>query len=125
VATTGEAEMKRLLGAAAVMTALGCTWFASTLVAASTSTGGEIEARLGDRIRVVGAPVACRVVRMSELGGRVVVDCRRGGTLEGTYGTLLSSREAVLVRYESSRAANQVAVGVHEAEPKRCTRTSR
>ena len=117
--------MRRLLGAAAVTTALGCGWFASSLVAAPTSTGAEIVARLGDRVRVVGAPVACRVVRMGELGGRVVVDCRRGGTLEGTYGTLLTGREAVLVRYESSRTAKQVAVGVHEAALQRCTRSSR
>jgi hypothetical protein len=116
--------MRRLLGSAAVLTAVGCGWFASSLVAAPTSER-VIEARLGNRIQVVGAPVGCRVVRMHELGRRVVVDCRRAGTLAGTYGTLLTGREAVLVRYESSRTAKQVAVAVHEAELRRCRGGSR
>ena len=32
----------------------------------------------------------------------------------GTYGTLLTAREAVLVRFESGKTAKRVAVGVHE-----------
>jgi hypothetical protein len=93
-----------------------------------TATSGAMETRTsdvfrlepGDRIRVVGAPVGCRVKRMRQLGGRIAVDCRRGGPLEGTYGTLLTGREAVLLRFESSTTAKRIATGTHRRKVERC-----
>jgi len=108
---------------------LACSLAIAMLAAAGWSaTGGATEGRTeevfnvrpGDRIRLVDAPIACRVVRMKQLGGRVVVDCRRAGALAGTYGTLVSAREAVLVRFESSTTAKRIAVGIHRRAAESC-----
>ena len=112
--------MKRLLACSLAAAAVGTACGAATGLAAHWRTEAVVEVRPGDRIQVTGAPVGCRIVRMSELGGRVVVDCRRAGALEGTYGTLLTGREAVLVRFESARTARRVAVGVHARGHNRC-----
>ena len=112
--------MGRLFIVFALLTATAAGgWFVSNLAAAQTPDT-MLEARLGDKIRVMDAPLGCRVVRMRQLGGRVVIDCRRAGSLGGTYGTLLTAREAVLVQFESSRVAKRVAVAVHEGESRRC-----
>jgi hypothetical protein len=79
-----------------------------------------IVVRLGDRIRVADAPLGCRVVRMRELGGRVVVDCRRAGPLAGTYGTLTTARESALVRFRSKREAKLILVATHGGQVRRC-----
>jgi len=81
-------------------------------------------ARPGDRIRVLGAPIACRVARVPELDERVALDCRRGGPLATTYGTLLTAREAVLVDFEADRKAKIVAVGRHGAGVRTCGKAS-
>lgn len=112
--------MKRLLACMLAAVALGAAGWSATGPAATLRTDTVLSAKPGDRIRVVGAPIGCRVVRMSQLGGRIVVDCRRAGTLEGTYGTFLTGREAVLVRFESGRTAKRVAVGIHDLGPKSC-----
>jgi hypothetical protein len=112
--------VKRLLACMLAAAALGAAGWSATGPAATPRADTVLNAEPGDRIRVLGAPIACRVVRMSQLGGRVVVDCRRAGALQGTYGTFLTAREAVLVRFESERTAKRVAVGVHERGTKRC-----
>jgi hypothetical protein len=112
--------VKRLLACMLAAAALGAAGWSTTGPAATWRTDTVLNAKPGDRIRVVGAPIACQVVRMSQLGGRVVVDCRRAGDLRGTYGTFITAREAVLVRFESGRTAKRVAVGVHERSPKSC-----
>jgi hypothetical protein len=112
--------MKRFMAASVGIAAI----VAGGLIGSSFAAGGvpnrTIEVRLGDEIRVANAPIGCRVVRMNQLGGRVVVDCRRAGELEGTYGSLFTAREAVLIRFESNRKARRVAVGVHENDVKQC-----
>lgn len=112
--------MKRLLACTLAATALGAAGWSATGPAATWYGDAVLNAKPGDRIRVVGAPIACRVIRMNQLGGRVVVDCRRAGALQGTYGTFLTGREAVLVRFESGRTARRVAVGVHESGSRSC-----
>lgn len=116
--------MRRLLVLSVLVAAIAAaSSFVGSLAAGVAQTPNTvIEARLGDRIRVVDAPIGCRVVRMSQLGGRVVVDCRRAGSLRGTYGTLFTAREAALVQYESSRTAKRVAVAVHEGEIRQARR---
>ena len=72
---------------------------------------------VGDRIRVDGQPIGCRVARQ---GGRVVMDCRRAGALAGTYGTMLSSRQALVVRYRSNAVAKIVFTANHRGSSHRC-----
>jgi len=112
--------VKRLLACSLVAAAIGVACGAATGLAAHWRTDAVVEVRPGDRIRVAGAPIGCRVVRMKEFGRRLVVDCRRAGALEGTYGTFFTSREAVLVRFESAHTARRVAVGIHQTSPTRC-----
>jgi hypothetical protein len=105
------------LGAAGTAGAAGIGFVSG--LATTQTPGPYLEARVGDQIRVVGSPIGCRVVRMRQLGGRVVVDCRRAGPLEGTYGTLMSGREALLVEFESRHSARRVVCAVHRrGEPK-------
>jgi hypothetical protein len=116
--------MKGLLAISALLaaTALGA-WSASSDAAGGAARATEpetITVRPGDRIRVAGAPIGCRVVRMKEFGGRAVIDCRRAGPLAGTYGTLISGREAVLIRFESKRAAKQVVCATQHGDVRRC-----
>ena len=97
-------------------------WFASGEAADGAShTESEVVVRLGDRIRVADASIGCRVVRMHQLGGRIVVDCRRAGALAGTYGTLLTVREAAVLRFRSKRSAKLVVVATHEGGVRRCS----
>jgi hypothetical protein len=87
---------------------------------ANGSSGTSFVAQLGDRIRVVGAPIACRVARVRELGHRMALDCRRSGPLRGTVGTLLTGREAALVRFGDARVARVVSIAEHGGELRRC-----
>jgi hypothetical protein len=117
--------VKRLLAltaaasAAALVAWLGQNDGASAAGAGKTSA---IAVRVGDRIRVVDSPVGCRVVRMRQLGGRIVIDCRKGGRLTGTYGTLLTAHEAGLVRFETAHTARLLVVGTHGGRVRNCER---
>src|SRR4029453_11030328 len=77
---------------------------------ATRASAETFVARPGDMVRVEGTPIACRIVRVRELDKRVAFDCRRGGPLAGTYGTLLTAREAVIVKFESATTARVVSV---------------
>jgi hypothetical protein len=116
-------RMTRLLVVSAVMVAGA---FAGWLVldagadAASLKSPGPISLRVGDEMHVVGAPIGCRIARMRQLHGNVVIDCRRAGDLVGTYGTLFSAREAALVRFESGRRARLLTVATHKGEIREC-----
>lgn len=114
--------MKGLLAISALLAALALgAWSASSDAAGARATDSEtITVRPGDQIRVAGAPIGCRVVRMKEFGGRVVIDCRRAGPLAGTYGTLISGREAVLIQFKSKRAAKQIVCATHHGDVRRC-----
>jgi hypothetical protein len=112
--------MRGLLAASTLLAAiLAAGWLLSTLAAAQTPAA-TFQARVGDKIRVVGAPIGCRVVRMSQLEGRIVVDCRRAGPLTGTYGTLFSGREAALIEFVSRRTARRIAYAVHRRDKWEC-----
>jgi hypothetical protein len=88
--------------------------------APSGSSGTSFVVQLGDRIRVVDAPIACRVARVREFGRRVALDCRRSGPLRGTVGTLLTGREAALVRFGDAHVARVVSIAEHDGELRRC-----
>jgi len=97
--------------------------FGAWLGTATGETGMSartLVARPGDEVHVQGAPLACRVVRVRELGGRIALDCRRGGTLAGTYGTLLTAREAAVVAFADAHTAKVVSIATHGGEVRRC-----
>jgi hypothetical protein len=111
--------MGKLLVTSAMLAAMATGGLVSSLAAAQTP-GTVFEARVGDRIQVANTRIGCQVVRVRELRGRVVLDCRRAGALKGTYGTLLSGREAILIEFQSRTTARQVAVAVHGSRARRC-----
>ena len=118
--------MTKLLAVSILCAALGLGVLLGSSVASRGAhpTGETFVVRLDDRIRVLGVPVACRVVRVRQLGNRVALDCRRGGRLAATYGTLLTAREAALVDFESTHRARFVAVARHGGEARTCGKTS-
>lgn len=112
--------MRRLAVMCAVVfvAALG----AAVAVSSSGRSAGAAEkpqvvVKVGDRIRVDGHPLGCRVGRKD---GRVVLDCRRGGPLAGTYGTMLNSRKAMVVRFSSNDVATVVFEASHRGGARRC-----
>jgi hypothetical protein len=74
--------------------------------------------KVGDRVTIDGEPIGCRVARQ---GGHVVMDCRRGGELAGTYGTMLSARRARVVRFRDNSVAKVVFTAEHGGAARRCT----
>ena len=65
-----EVQVRRLLACSGLVTAIAAGgWFGSNLAAAKAPVT-VLEVRLGDKIRVVDAPIGCQVVRMRDLGGR-------------------------------------------------------
>ena len=118
--------MNRLLALLVLGTAIGLgVWLGSSVALGGARMSAKtFVVRPGDRIRVLDVPIACRVVRVRELGSRVALDCRRGGPLAVTYGTLLTAREAALVDFESTHRAKIVAVARHGGDVRRCGKAS-
>jgi hypothetical protein len=69
------------------------------------SHGSTIPLAQGDIAKVTGAPLGC-VVRKQD--GYPALDCRRVGPLAGSYGTILTSRKVLVVRFESQKVAKVV-----------------
>jgi hypothetical protein len=69
------------------------------------SQGSTIPLSQGDIAKVTGAPIGCIVRRQD---GYPALDCRRIGPLSGSYGTILTSRKVLVVRFESQRVAQVV-----------------
>ena len=70
-----------------------------------------IPVTLGDVVKVTGAPVGCLVRRQD---GYRALDCRRVGPLAGSYGTILTSRKVLVVRFESQKTAKIVFSAHHK-----------
>ncbi|HWI75035.1 MAG TPA: hypothetical protein VNT55_23940 [Baekduia sp.] len=85
--------------------------------AANAADPQTITLKVGDRVTVEGQPLGCRVARQ---GGHAIVDCRRGGPLAGTYGTVLSAHRALVVRYHSNTVAKVVFTAEHGGGARRC-----
>ena len=111
--------MSRLLatGAAVLIGAAATLVVAPRDGANAADPQQPIVLKVGDRVTVEGQPVGCRVAHQD---GRVVVDCRRGGQLAGTYGTTISARKAEVVRYRSNSVAKVVFVATHGGGARRC-----
>jgi hypothetical protein len=66
---------------------------------------GIIPVSLGDVAKVTGAPIGCLVRRQS---GERALDCRRTGLQVGSYGTILTPTQVLVVRFESRKTARIV-----------------
>jgi hypothetical protein len=83
----------------------------------AASSPQPVVLKVGDHVTVKGQPMGCRVARQN---GQTVVDCRRAGKLAGSYGTMLSAREAMVVRYRSDTVAKVVFTATHGGGARRC-----
>jgi hypothetical protein len=110
--------MSRLLAVLAAV-AIGAT--ATLAIAprdgARAANAAPTVLKVGDRVQVEGQPVGCRVANQ---GGKVVMDCRRAGALAGTYGTMISSRTAKVVRFRSNTVAKVVYTAKHHGGARAC-----
>jgi hypothetical protein len=68
-----------------------------------------IPVAVGDIVKVNGAPLACKVRFQN---GLRAVDCRKTGPLAGTYGTIITGAQVMVVRYESA-SAGKIVFSVH------------
>ena len=111
--------MRRLLAlTAAVLTGAAATMAVAPRDGAdAASSAPPVVLKVGDRVAVEGQPVGCRVARQD---GQTVMDCRRAGKLAGTYGTMLSARKAMVVRYRSDTVAKVVYTATHGGGARRC-----
>ena len=82
----------------------------------------QLVLRVGDTLRVEGAPMGCQVTRR---GGRAVIECRRDGSLAGTYGTFMSDRSLTVARFRSSRTAQTILTATHRGRWRACGATAR
>jgi hypothetical protein len=112
--------MTKALRVAGVLAALLVVLAATRGNDSSAASMDTVVVSLGDRVRVDGTPVGCRVTRLAEHGNRVFVDCRRAGPLKGTYGTYVGERDVVVVRFVDASTAKIVYQARHEGGAKRC-----
>jgi hypothetical protein len=75
------------------------------------SENPPITLKVGDIVRVSGAPIGCIVRLQAEVK---TLDCRRIGALRGTYGTLLNGQSARVIRFETANIAKIVFSARHE-----------
>ena len=114
--------MKRLAvlvstaAAAAALAAMSFTAFENEATATSPET---LVLSLGDRIRVDGADIGCRVTRFPA-GKRLYLDCRRAGALRGTYGTYFGEQQVLVVRFVDATKARIVFRARHHGTAQRC-----
>jgi hypothetical protein len=89
-----------LLGACALITpAAAYAW------ERQAPSGSVIPVAFGDVAKVSGAPIGCLVRRHD---GQAALDCRRAGDLTGSYGTILTKTQVLVVRFESPKVAKIV-----------------
>jgi hypothetical protein len=102
-----SAPAKRL-----ILLVLGLAMLA--LAAAALGWGAHRAATIplaqGDIVTVSGARIGC-VVRRQD--GYAALDCRRIGPLAGSYGTILTSQKALVVRFDDQRTAKVVFAAQH------------
>lgn len=112
--------MRRLLAVTATVVAgAAATLAVAPRDGADAASGAQqpVVLKVGDRVAVEGQPLGCRVARQD---GQTVVDCRRAGKLAGSYGTMLSARKAMVVRYRSDTVAKVVYTATHGGGARHC-----
>jgi hypothetical protein len=114
--------MKRLAIAIVTAATLLLSWPSLSGMSSSGSAAVDetVVVNLGDRVKVAGAPIGCRVTRLAQHGEQVFLDCRRAGSLAGTDGTYLSGRDVLVARFSSSQVAKVVFRARHDGGSQRC-----
>jgi hypothetical protein len=82
----------------------------------------QLVLQVGDTLRIDGSPMGCQVTRR---GSRPVIECRRDGSLAGTYGTFISDRTVTVARFRSSRTAQTILTARHGGGWRACTTARR
>jgi hypothetical protein len=72
---------------------------------AGTQGGPAIAIGVGDIVKVAGAPIGCAARLQDSVRA---LDCRRIGPLRGTYGTILTRRRLLVVRFLDKTSATVV-----------------
>jgi hypothetical protein len=98
------APLRRLLAAAAVVLLLIAPG-AAFAIGRGGAPDTAIPVGVGDIVKVSAAPLGC-IVRFQN--GMRALDCRKTGPLAGTYGAILTSRQLLVVRYQSRKAGTIV-----------------
>jgi hypothetical protein len=112
-----ESAMTRLLLLTTVVLALAALGFAVRGGPARGDAASTVVVGVGDVMEVEGAPIGCRIAQRD---GRIVIDCRRAGRPNGTYGTLFDERRVRVVRFRSSDTAKVVFKARHKGRAHRC-----
>ena len=107
----GRLRRHRCAAAAALAIALALPAGALALTSQHRQAPDVVRLAPGDIVEVAGAPIGC-IVRLHT--GELALDCRRGGPLAGTYGTLLTPKQVIVERFESSKVAKVVFQAHHE-----------
>jgi hypothetical protein len=98
-----------VIAGAATLAATG----AGVALARETTGGGKgavVPVGLGDIVKVAGAPIGCAIRRQ---GAAPALDCRRIGPLRGTYGTILTARRVLVLRFVDRTTATVVFTARH------------
>jgi hypothetical protein len=138
---TGGATVSRLFVMACLLSLVAASAMAVTLARGDRAAAQlpvpvptppqQLVLKVGDTLRVEGAAMGCEVTRR---GGRPMIECRRAGSLAGTYGTFMSDRKVIVARFRSSRTAQTILTARHggswracgaEARPSRIAALSR
>ena len=91
-----------IVSALVVAFTFGSQWATATDRA---SQPPAIPVGVGDVVKVAGAPIGCAVRRH---GKQRAVDCRRLGALGGTYGTLVTRSNVLVVRFRDATTGTVV-----------------
>jgi hypothetical protein len=70
----------------------------------------SIRIDVGDVVSVAGAGIGC-IVRQHD--GAKALECRRAGSVAGTYGAIFDHRRVRVIRFRSGTVANTVFVARH------------
>jgi hypothetical protein len=75
------------------------------------SSARSVVLQVGDTVRVRGTNIGCAVAKRQ---GVTVVECLEAVRRVGTYGTLMSDAQAIVIRFKSSAAAQTVFTAWHK-----------
>ncbi len=70
----------------------------------------QLVLKVGDTLRIDGTNTGCQV---TSRGSRPTIECRRAGSLKGTYGTFFTDRGVTVARFRSSDTAQTILTARH------------
>jgi hypothetical protein len=96
-----------------------CILLAVAAIGAGTTYGFQATAAapppqltvdVGDVIAVAGGSIGCKVVLRATVK---TLDCRRAGSLPGTFGTMLNAKGLIVERFDTPRRATVILTATH------------